>query len=338
LHGRGRDALRAKGAPVDSGAGTGAAVRGGSLRAEHDAAGEHRGLAAVVRGDLLLGGVDVDALLARALAAALLRAGGRGRGRGGDGRVRVVRVDGREREAGARHGRARARARVRRYRGRHGAAPRRHVHVHREVVREAVRGGRLERRRAHLLRDAREERVLLVLVVLEQLLRERLGAQRGLGLEMCAEAGLRGRLLRLELGLRGELLGPDGEELAGGALRVREAERDTARVDEEVEFDPAERVDPLGPLDVSGRAGVVDRPRGQCVRREGEAAPARAPKRLGGNPRGSVMGHEVGFQNELETGDGSLGADGAEAPGEVGDGVRDGDREGSGRGHCDDQK
>ena len=270
----------------------------GRASAKHDTASEDSGLAAVVRGNVSLGGVDVDAtvlgLVTAGGSAALLRrvgAVGRWRGRGVGVAIRGAGV------GGAR------------------AAP----GVRRAVV--GQRGGGAsngERDSAPVGVVDEMEDLLVLIVVLEELLSDSLaGAEElVLGIRERGETGARGGEGRSSDGA-----GPEGGEHTGSA------DCDTPGVDEKLKLDAAEDVNPLEPLDACCDACVIDRPGGETCRGEDECATSGAAKRLLDGPGGGVEGGEGGVKGVLELADAVGGVGVEEGSGEAGDGMGDGDGE-----------
>lgn len=94
-------------------------------------------------------------------------------------------------------------------------------------------------------------------------------------------------------------LGPNSDEFAGCAM-LDEANRDEAGINEEIKFDVAEGCHPLGPLDLCGQAGCMNRARRERSRREGKATSARSSRGFRRYPRKSIMGSQVCFQGKLQ--------------------------------------
>ena len=216
--------------------------------------------------------------------------------------------------------------------GRHGRG--RDVTWRRGDRRELAKDGGEPSGFADLVGDEGEE-LLVVLVDLEQLLRVGLGglarsACSGLGLELGLKVRpfvLGGLLLHSHAD---GVLRPDGEELADLAgLPAAEADRDAAGVDEEIELHVTEERNPFGPLDASRLAGIVDGARGEAIRGEGEAATPGATERLLGIPRRGELRSEVSLESKLELDDGDRRVASDEGASEVGDGLGEGDREGT---------
>lgn len=304
----------------------------GAHSAEHDSACQDGRLAAIIVRHLLLRLVDEDAGLPRTLPTrepglGLLLRRRRGaamrRGRqGGAGLVGGGGADGGERESRAGAGGARARVH-----GTKGVGRRCRRAGWCGDRRELLQHGSQPRRLAHLVRDHREDLLVLVLVGLQQLLRE-------------AHA-LRQR--RLQCSGR-EFLRPDGQELADLArVPVAETNGDAAGVDEEVELDAAKSGDPLRPLNVRGLASVVDGARRERAGGERQAAASRTAKRLGGNPRRRELRSQVRLEGKLQLDDSRGRVLLNEGAREVGDGIVKSDRQGTERrdggrgGHCNER-
>ena len=113
---------------------------------------------------------------------------------------------------------------------------------------------------------------------------------------------------------------------------MTETNRYITRVDEEVEFTPAQSGNPVEPLDPGCEAGRVDGPRGEAKWGECETAATRATKGFLGNPGGGKNCSEVRLEDELELNDSGGGVGDDEGASQIGDSVGKGDGEGGDRG------
>lgn len=297
--------------------------------AEHDTAREHRRLSSIVRCHLRLGAVDEDARLfgtgttgasGRSGGAELLVSGGTA-GHRREGGERPVGVAGRrsraEGEVRARGGRTRARTGVAGDGAGCGGGN----------DRELVEEGSHPSGDAHFVSDHGKKLFVILHILSHQLPGKGLSLQRPVGRHLLNNGA-------------GELIGPDGEQLANrGRTPLAEARGDAPGICEKVEFNATEGCDPSGPLDVGGETGGLNWAGRGTRGRKGEAAASRAAQRLVSDPGGGEEERQVFFEGGLQLGDDGGRVVAGKSAGEVCDGVREGDGKTRGcgeGGHCDD--
>lgn len=186
-------------------------------------------------------------------------------------------------------------------------------------------------RLSEFVSNHREQLILILAVVLQQLLSERLGRCQ-------VQSGNFGTGDD-RAGCGCSVRGPDGEKLASlSSIPVAKANGDATGIDEHVKLGSTEKFDPLGPLDTSVNACAVDSTGRRRIGGEGEASTTGTTKGLRWGPGGSILSGEVCRESHLELQDRSSGILLDQRSGEISNGMAQGDIDGvggsSGGRHC----